>query len=238
MTGIDIHSRVVGPDEFERISKPFSKPPSPTPDRICTTCRKTEDDLPNSLKACAKCHKSLYCSRNCQKKDWKSHKRGCGLQTTTAGTNNGNVPTKEKARNNKLDNIASLFGITAGDAYLHTLHEKEVYRQLIDAYRLRADDDYSWGKGEHGIYAEEGPLEDFQMFLNLAERREGILPEWWSKEKRMECERLGNTSRGWSSLNCAVEKSDIQEHYSDNLMPMTLRMLAERIYGNGLMDGM
>jgi hypothetical protein len=31
----------------------------------------------------------------------------------------------------------------------------------------------------------------------------------------------------------AVEKSDIQEYYKDSMMPMTLRMVAENVYGGG-----
>jgi len=40
---------------------------------------------------------------------------------------------------------------------------------------------------------------------------------------------------GWSDINCAVEKSDIQEHYEDGSMPMMLRILGEKIYGRGFM---
>lgn len=37
---------------------------------------------------------------------------------------------------------------------------------------------------------------------------------------------------------CAVEKSDIKEHYGDPMMPMTLRILAERVYGRSAMEGL
>ena len=35
-----------------------------------------------------------------------------------------------------------------------------------------------------------------------------------------------------------MEKSDIQDHYGDNMMPMTLRILAERVYGRSAMQGL
>jgi splicing suppressor protein 51 len=38
---------------------------------------------------------------------------------------------------------------------------------------------------------------------------------------------------GWSSLNCAIEKGDVIEHYSDPMLPLQLRMFAEQIYGTG-----
>ncbi|KAI1183094.1 hypothetical protein F5B17DRAFT_153838 [Nemania serpens] len=37
----------------------------------------------------------------------------------------------------------------------------------------------------------------------------------------------------WQDLRCAVEKSDIMEHYGDPRFPMQLRMLAEIIIGRG-----
>jgi splicing suppressor protein 51 len=40
---------------------------------------------------------------------------------------------------------------------------------------------------------------------------------------------------GWNDINCAVEKSDIQDHYNDPSMAMMLRVLGEKIYGRGLM---
>ena len=48
-----------------------------------------------------------------------------------------------------------------------------------------------------------------------------------------ECEKTGARGSGWSSLACAIEKSDIIEHYGNNLMPMQLRMLGEQVYGRG-----
>eukprot|EP00033_Pygsuia_biforma_P002520 GCRY01002791.1.p1 GENE.GCRY01002791.1~~GCRY01002791.1.p1 ORF type:complete len:120 (-),score=11.00 GCRY01002791.1:69-392(-) len=38
----------------------------------CEVCGKTED-----LLSCARCRLVQYCSRECQKKDWKQHKPQC-----------------------------------------------------------------------------------------------------------------------------------------------------------------
>lgn len=40
--------------------------------QMCATCGKTE-----SLKACSACNSTRYCSKECQKKDWKEHKITC-----------------------------------------------------------------------------------------------------------------------------------------------------------------
>jgi hypothetical protein len=35
------------------------------------------------------------------------------------------------------------------------------------------------------------------------------------------------------NIQFAVEKPDIQEYYKDSMMPMTLRMITENVYGGG-----
>jgi splicing suppressor protein 51 len=49
----------------------------------CVSCGKDESQLRVPLKHCAKCQQPSYCSRDCQKADWKSHKKVCGKQPKT-----------------------------------------------------------------------------------------------------------------------------------------------------------
>lgn len=42
----------------------------------CGLCGKTGGEL----SACGKCKVRFYCSRECQKEDWKVHKRACGIK--------------------------------------------------------------------------------------------------------------------------------------------------------------
>lgn len=94
---------------------------------------------------------------------------------------------------------------------------------MEDDYNLPGDVD------EDSIYggAASG-LRGFQRFMRRVQSKPGLLPAWWSAEKTKECERVG---RG--DLGCAVEKSDLIEHYKDPMMPMQLRMFGEQIYGSG-----
>jgi hypothetical protein len=41
--------------------------------KFCDTCNKAG----YSFKRCGRCKKTIYCSRECQKKDWKTHKKNC-----------------------------------------------------------------------------------------------------------------------------------------------------------------
>ena len=58
----------------------------------CTTCKKGPPEIQN-MKNCAKCHKTPYCSRECQKADWKAHKKICSKLAAegggAAGTSDG-----------------------------------------------------------------------------------------------------------------------------------------------------
>ncbi|KAG4429458.1 hypothetical protein IFR05_015058 [Cadophora sp. M221] len=202
-------------EDWASTSSESSEEPEPP---TCATCQKPQTELPAPLKHCAKCKTTHYCSRECQKEGWKAHKRICGKP------NDGHNPGFHTAQ--------SLLGLTSED-YLHLLPEKDVFTQLIDCYRLRVEDEYVFRGDAGGLYGGENPLPDFKRFLNKAKIK-GVLPEWWSKEKRKECEEIAVRGE-WANINRAVEKPDIVEHYKNPMMPMTLRILGEKIYGKGFM---
>ena len=52
----------------------------------CQVCHKTQAELPQLLRRCAKCQTELYCSRYCQKADWKERKKAWGKQGPVSGT--------------------------------------------------------------------------------------------------------------------------------------------------------
>ncbi|KAK1832039.1 hypothetical protein QBC39DRAFT_350018 [Podospora conica] len=134
------------------------------------------------------------------------------------------------------------FARLCNNTWLHDRSEKDVYRLLIDAYRMRLDDLYTFEGvfDPDSIYAyaadgRKGSLDSrkgFARFLDKAERTGGgILPPWWTAAKKAECIAMGIKGDEWQNLKHAVEKHDIQEHYGDPKFPMQLRMFTESIYG-------
>ncbi|KAF8245033.1 hypothetical protein K440DRAFT_604316 [Wilcoxina mikolae CBS 423.85] len=192
----------------------------------CAHCKKTAAADSSPLKRCAKCKSTSYCSRSCQKSDWKVHKKTCDRGASASGSSHG-------FQVHSID--PSSFSAGIADDALHALPENEVYKRLIDSYRLRVEDEYVFRGNLTGVYGGQDPVAGFQEFLDLAEKRGGLLPPWWSKAKRSECVKLGSGGAEWSDLKCAVEKHDVQEHYKDSMMPLKLRVMAEKIYGTHVM---
>jgi len=176
---------------------------------------------------------TIYCSRECQKDDWKKHKRVCATNASSR-TDSNPFPRAAEAHSPGFSSANALLGLS-GDDFLHKLPEKDAFVQLIDCFRMRMEDEYTFGANNFGIYGGENPVPVFKKFLDLAEKRNKLLPILWNKEKRKECERLAQGGDSWADISCAVEKSDIQEHYGDGMMPMKLRILGKKIYGKGFM---
>ncbi|KAJ7779720.1 hypothetical protein B0H16DRAFT_1878403 [Mycena metata] len=67
-------------DKFDRSGayhpSQFNNPPKKEVPSVCGGCFTATDRL--ALKKCARCETIWYCSRECQKKDWSSHKKICG----------------------------------------------------------------------------------------------------------------------------------------------------------------
>lgn len=185
----------------------------------CITCKKSPPEV--SLQRCARCPKARYCSRVCQTADWPSHKASCGQGTS-----------KPKKQTVTTDN--NPFLTLSSGKWLHDRPKEEVYGLLLDAYRLRVEDLYVFeGTAEHDSTYGGQPngLQGFRRYMRKVSSKPGVLPPWWNKDTSMaECERLG-MSDGWHDLRCAIEKSDVIEHYKTSMMPMQLRMFSESVFG-------
>ncbi|KAG0283677.1 hypothetical protein BGZ96_011939 [Linnemannia gamsii] len=125
--------------------------------------------------------------------------------------------------------------------WLHDRPEEDVYKLLIDCFRMRQHDDFAMEglKDKDGLYSGAGHSQaGFKRFLVKAEARQDLLPQWWFMGKAAgNCLRLGGglgaTGAGWSSLARKVNKAAIIDHYANPEMPMQLRMLGEQVYLRG-----
>ncbi|QDS76084.1 hypothetical protein FKW77_006109 [Venturia effusa] len=63
--------------ELEALEKAMADLMEKTKDG-CSQCGKEKQDSGKALLKCAKCCKTKYCSPECQKADWKEHKKSCG----------------------------------------------------------------------------------------------------------------------------------------------------------------
>lgn len=209
----------------------------------CDGCKKTESkDL--SLKKCNRCKSASYCSRECQKSNWKAHKKFCvaTAQANAAPSAPSTIQQNTAQANNRarraLDvDIEKPFHKIYDRTWLHGRSRRDVYKLLIDTYRLRMDDNFTI-TGEidvDSIYGEatDGGKSGFRRFLQMVEQDQGVLPEWWSPAHANACVQSGSNNTGWSNLAARIEKHRIMQYYGNSLMPMQLRMFSEQVYGAG-----
>ncbi len=115
--------------------------------------------------------------------------------------------------------------------FLHHFPETTVFEILDDAYDLRVVDRVKLLTPDDAAPAEGGGWSAFERFLDLAEKRGGLLPGWWCAGKRRECERFAAQAAELGVDAPKVNGHWVMLRYRDFLMPMKLRLLAERVYG-------
>lgn len=203
----------------------------------CINCHKTKEQLGTPLKRCAKCQTTIYCSRDCQKEHWETHKKSCASNAAANvyGSNESSSATSSKALE---ENIDKPFKKLDARTWLHNRPEKDVYKLLIDSYRLSQDDDFNFEgiRDRNTLYGGAvDSLRGFQNFLSLAETRQTILPSWWSEEKAKACEAFGMEAGNWHSLRKKATKAELMKKYGDQNMPMQMRIFREQVTGRGPM---
>ena len=210
--------------------------------KSCANYKKTAADCGlASLQQCSKCKTTDYCGRDCQKADWKTYKKICAQQ---ANANAGFPPNTTHSTNYSAPRMKSLeqhvpdpFTRLDDGKYLHDRPETDVYRLLIDAFRMRSEDGMKLENKPtpNSIYTgNPSSIEPFKKFLDQAATRRDLLPPWWDVGHRAECEKFAESGE-WNDVRNKVTKAQMVEHYGDEKAPMQLRMLAEAVYGVGSM---
>lgn len=201
----------------------------------CAACHKDQEQLARPLKDCAKCRRVQYCSRDCQKADWKSHKKTCAVGTT-----------RSSASPQSRFYVDKPFNALQNGTWLRDRPERDVYQLLSDVFRMRREDKYKYEKfAERGsVYAggsAASEIRNYRLFLDRVTEFDArkatdkrLLPSWWSPEALAECVNVATTDSD-AMVAFAVEKHDIQEFYKQDDMPMQLRMLGEALDGTQIM---
>ena len=193
--------------------------------RSCAACSAT--DVP--LLQCARCKSVCYCNKDCQKAHWETHKQTCKQGETQSQS--GTQPDVKSPPAAEHD--TKPFTAISKNMFLHNRSREQTFKLVIDLLRMRQEDEYNLdGNTMAGtIYNLEPSSEKaFRTFIRKAKAVPGLLPPWWNDKSLNECLEYSRKSSDFS-LCSAQEKHDIQETWSDDRMPMKLRMVAERVYG-------
>lgn len=178
-------------------------------------------------KRCSRCRSIAYCNRDCQEAHWKAHKKDCARLAQDEG-----LGGEEQAQTR--DSREKPFTAINNNTFLRDRPEEEMFRIMTDLLRMRQEDEYVFeGNTLLGsIYdLDSTPESAFRGFVQAAARVPDFLPPWWTDEKLEQCLEYARTSAG-SSLAAAIENGDVIKKWGDDRMPMKLRMMGERIYGN------
>lgn len=123
--------------------------------------------------------------------------------------------------------------MTDSKGWLSSLPDFICVEAVIDAYRLRIEDEFLLPrKVEAGtLYAGDFPLQHFNRFLQLAVERGG-LPDSWTPMRTVDCIEIALDERSEACILHAVDHGDILEKWDGNLVFVNaLRMIADRAYG-------
>jgi splicing suppressor protein 51 len=184
-----------------------------------------------SLLRCGRCKSVQYCDKVCQKSHWKAHKQSCAQVPQGHSESTSQTQTEQPSPASERDKKP--FTAISNNKFLHDRTEEETFKLLIDMLHIRQRDEYVLA-GElmdDTIYDGATSSEKaFRTLIRKAKAVPGMLPPWWNQESLSKCLSFARTSEDFS-LSSAQEKSDIQETWKDNLMPMKLRIVSERMYG-------
>ena len=109
--------------------------------------------------------------------------------------------------------------------YLRQLSGFEACVVIIDSFRLRREDECA------PYYGSEYRLAAFQDYLNKLQKCGIILPLVWELGLRNMCEQLATE---WGNIELEMDGSDIREHYTDDLMRLRIRIIADKVTGKHL----
>ncbi|KAF4974955.1 hypothetical protein FZEAL_8218 [Fusarium zealandicum] len=195
-------------------------------------------DAKISQQGCPEGCRTPYCSRNCRRADKKAHGKVCKLlqDAVAAGASSSqHRPTEHQRQPPSPDTTLRIIDVT----WFHDCPKEEVYRILIDSYRLRMNDMSECRQvSDEDVYFVRfaTSIIGFRRYLDIAQDTAGFLPSWWNAEKREECEAYCAIPNGGHTCKLSYWQSveDIARDYNDDeQIVLRLRLLAQVVFGCG-----
>jgi len=188
--------------------------PNANTEPTCASCQSTQAGRANPLKQCAKCKKAYYCSRECQKADWKSHKPVC--RAVNAEPPPPNTATAISRPYSKDKPFTAL----GNSSWLRDRPEKDTFKLLVDTYRMRKADQFKFDETVVGVNVHTGSSRfaiknDFFDFISTVkanderraqEQKPELLPPWWNADKTIRCVELAESDE-FSNIYVSVSLS-------------------------------
>ncbi|KAI1263795.1 hypothetical protein F5Y18DRAFT_428670 [Xylariaceae sp. FL1019] len=146
------------------------------------------------------------------------------------------IPAQEQIDNEPalLKHIHDPFWRLENGSYLHGRPDVDVYKLLIDSYRLELRHQCIPADLKNQDNTSSPTLGGFQAFLAQAKSVPKLLPSWWSEKKQAECE-AQSQQRGWCELTRSPSDQEIKVHYKQSDMPKQLCQLACDMYSSRLL---
>ena len=167
---------------------------------------------------------------------------GNALPSGGNASSSSNNATSSTAQNNSIefspgDQDAKPFTAISKNLFFHDRLESNTFQLLIDTLRTRQQDELTLDKvpmpGSIHAPNETSSEKAFHDFIMKAQAVPGFLPPWWKGEISTDaCVEYARENAAFS-LAVAQEKQDIRKTWGDERMPVLLRMVAEKVYGNG-----
>ncbi|PTB66845.1 hypothetical protein BBK36DRAFT_1117194, partial [Trichoderma citrinoviride] len=232
-------SSFVKPRKGKKASNAEGEDDSPekiTPHTACARCQHVPavNEPASTLLTCGNCRVVQYCSTICQLRDWKAHR-------SIYCVNPINIPVDVLGKPHKapflMTTLPNPFARLSKGIWLHDRHKQDVYVLLIDSFRLREYDDYTFGgtSNADSVYSgRPSSLPAFRRFVYAAEAK-GLMPPWWTDQKRVECLTKGidRSADNWHDLHTMARDVDVVVVYEAAIMAMQLRVFAETVKGSG-----
>ncbi|KAF3760160.1 hypothetical protein M406DRAFT_334836 [Cryphonectria parasitica EP155] len=202
----------------------------------CIKCKKIFTQVGSTVHHCRDC-KAKYCSAHCKNNDWVAHENACGIEWDE----NGNVI--QKSNSHLCHAYAPNEG---GNIITYQEDENVAMRLLIEAYRITDEDDRI-AKGRLSLetdkpkpqYITGHAFKGLQDFLRVLEGTRGVLPYWWSREKRKECEEIAQKMYHWSDIETDVPKEiDAPCRFGGPVMRVPLRRFVSFFAGVGPLENL